>query len=197
MTPDARSVTVDELLAHGPWVRALARRLVADSNLADDIEQEAWADAIERPPARHGNLRAWLGRVVRRRLLDHRRGERRRMVREGDASRPEARGDAPDDVVARGEMSARIAREVMRLEEPYRRTILLRWFDEQSAAEIAALTDVPVATVRTRLQRGLERLRERLVTSEGADPASRRRALLLLSLVGDGGPRGAPVAVTA
>jgi protocatechuate 3,4-dioxygenase beta subunit len=52
--------------------------------------------------------------------------------------------------------------EVMSLEEPYRRVLLLRWFDEREPKEIAALLGMSAGTVRSQLKRGLERLRDRL-----------------------------------
>ena len=54
----------DELLAHADWVRGLARRLVLDAARADDLVQETWVVALERPPSHADNLRAWLGSVV-------------------------------------------------------------------------------------------------------------------------------------
>ncbi|MCP4092755.1 MAG: hypothetical protein GY747_04830 [Planctomycetes bacterium] len=55
-TPDS-----DALLAHSGWVRALARNLVVDPSAADDVEQQAWLTAMERPPTHGGNLRSWWG----------------------------------------------------------------------------------------------------------------------------------------
>jgi DNA-directed RNA polymerase specialized sigma24 family protein len=58
-------VSLEALLAHRDWVRSLARRLVLDENDADDVEQETWRMAVERPPRHAGSLRAWLAVVVR------------------------------------------------------------------------------------------------------------------------------------
>ena len=64
MPPD-----VDRLLANAGWVKALAFRLVSDEAAADDLAQETWLRALERPPrdaATVRSLRAWLARVVAR-----------------------------------------------------------------------------------------------------------------------------------
>ena len=56
---------LEELLAHGPWVRALARSLVRDPSRADDLVQQAWLKALERPPAPCGSARGWFATVLR------------------------------------------------------------------------------------------------------------------------------------
>src|SRR5262249_12078539 len=48
------------------------------------------------------------------------------------------------------------------LTEPYRTPVWLRWFEDLQAHEVAARMAVPVATVRTRLQRAHAQLRSRL-----------------------------------
>ena len=63
---DSPRATPTELLAHAAWVRRLARVLVRDRATADDVEQQAWAAALERPPPRReGDLRHWWSSVVR------------------------------------------------------------------------------------------------------------------------------------
>ena len=86
MDLDAQAVTSEELLVHRRWVRSLARSLIADPALADDVEQQTWVAAIEKPPRQAGNVRAWLARVVRRRRIDLARSATRRKERESQAS---------------------------------------------------------------------------------------------------------------
>ena len=69
------------LLAEIEWIRRLARVLVADRDLADDLVQETCAVALERrsePPAR---LRPWLAAVLHNALRQHRRAAGRRRFR--------------------------------------------------------------------------------------------------------------------
>ncbi|MEL6429624.1 MAG: sigma factor-like helix-turn-helix DNA-binding protein, partial [Planctomycetota bacterium] len=76
------------------------------------------------------------------------------------------------DLVGRTER-ARLQRELMDavlgLAEPYRETILLRFFEGLSPSKIAARQDVSVETVKTRQKRGLAKLRERLDAQRGGD----------------------------
>ena len=59
------TVTIEELLEHSSWVRSLARQLVSDSSIADDLAQEAWVAALRRPPLRGVPLRPFWNRVAR------------------------------------------------------------------------------------------------------------------------------------
>lgn len=148
----------DLLLRHLDWVRGLARALAPDEASADDLVQDAWLRTRGARDESRG--RAWLARVVANLARDQRRGEARRARRERAAAKPEA---APSDAELRDRMAGQetLARWVLELEEPYRRTLLLRWLEGHAPARIAALEDVPLATVHTRLSRGEARLRAR------------------------------------
>jgi RNA polymerase sigma-70 factor (ECF subfamily) len=156
MPPD-----VDRLLANAGWVKALAVRLVADEAAADDLAQETWLRALERPPRAADtarSLRAWLARVVGRFALQRRRHDEAAERRERAVAAAEAQPDVAD-VVAHAELHRRIVDAVLALDEPYRAMLLLRFFEDETPARIAARMGVPPKTVHTRLRRGLERLR--------------------------------------
>jgi RNA polymerase sigma-70 factor (ECF subfamily) len=154
---------IDKLLAEDEWVRRLARRLVPDPHLADDLAQDAWVTALGGPrgigDARA--LRPWLGGVLRNLVRSFRRDESRRARTEQDAARSEALPSAAevnDEVNLRRELAA----QLLELEEPYRSTLYLRFLRDQSLKRIAESTNVPVSTVHDRVQRGLEQMRARL-----------------------------------
>ena len=77
------------------------------------------------------------------------------------------------------ERQQRVADAVRALPEPYRSTLLYRYLDELPMRAVAERTGVPEATVRKRLERGLQLLRERLDGEFGGN--SRAWALTLLS----------------
>ncbi len=162
MSPLASPPRPEELLAHTAWMKPLARRLLSDDAGADDIVQEAWLAALSRPPRAPEASGSWLGRVVRNLSLRARRERDRRERRERRAARPESLSVTPDQVLEQAEMHRLLVEEVLRMEEPYRSAVLLRYFGEQSAAQIALQQEVPLDTVKTRLRRALDRLRERL-----------------------------------
>src|SRR5262249_38297160 len=101
------------------------------------------------------------------------RGDERRQRRELDAQRlePKRVEASPSETVERAELHHAVLSAVMTLDEPYRTTVLLRFVEYESEAAIAARLGVPIATVRTRLRRALDRLREKLDARWGARPA--------------------------
>lgn len=148
--------SLEALLSHRAWVRALASALAQPAD-ADDLEQEAWLAALERPPEGIAP-KAWLATVLRRAAAKMRRTVFRRAVRERAAARPEATGAAAD-LVARAETHERLVHAVLGLPEPFRSTILHRFFEGLSPSEIARRTATPIDTVKARLRRGLDRIR--------------------------------------
>jgi RNA polymerase sigma-70 factor (ECF subfamily) len=172
----AERVPLELLLEHREWVRALARSLVTDPNAADDVEQETWRMALERPPRHAASLRAWFGTVVRNAARVAGRNEKSRVRRESAAALQQPQR-WPDDLVAEAEIQHRLVEAVLELEEPYRATVLARFFQGMEAREIAARSGVPVETVRTRLKRATALLRERMDDRHGG-----RRAWALLLL---------------
>ncbi len=159
---------LDRLLENARWVRALGVELVGASE-ADDLVQDAWVVALERSEAAR-NPAAWLGGVVRRLASRRRRGDARRARREQAVARPEPE-PAADALVAEAELSRALIRAVTELDEPYRSTVLLRFYRGWTPEEIARSAGVPGATVRTRLARALAKLRERLDREHGGRAA--------------------------
>ncbi len=176
----------EALLEHDDFLRALARSLVADDARASDVVQQAYVAALtDRAggPQRSGSLRAWLASVVRHVAGKLRRAETRRAAHERAAAKPEALPSVAD-VVAREQARRRVVEAVLRLEEPTRTTMLLRYFDRLPPRAIAKKLGVPVETVRTRIKRALERLRGELDRDYGGEGgASTGRSAWLAALV--------------
>jgi RNA polymerase sigma-70 factor (ECF subfamily) len=153
-----------DLLAQVGWIRELAGHMVADSHRAADLAQETYVVGLEAPPRNMLSIRVWLRTVMRNLLRQGARGDLRRRAREALVSRAE-RTDATDELLERAEMQRRIVEAVLGLEEPYRSTILWRFFEDEPPRDIAKRLGLPVTTVQSRLKRGLQRLRERLEDS--------------------------------
>ena len=128
----------------------LARR-IAGAQRAADLAQEARLARLKRPPT--GDERAWFVAVLKNLARQTCRGEGRRSRREHVAARPEA---VPPD------LSLEVREAVAALPEPYRTTIVMRYFDGLSSVEIAEREKAPASTVRNRLHRALKILRAAL-----------------------------------
>jgi RNA polymerase sigma-70 factor (ECF subfamily) len=158
-----------QLRRHGSALRSLAGELVRDPWVADDAVQEVWLGALRRPPAHGSAAGGWLAtalrNVVRGLCRKQRRGERR------ERAVADARGAVVEDhsaVLAREEQAQRLLAAVRTLPPPFRHAIWQRYFEGKAPREIAAASGVPCATVKSRLQRGLQQLRERLVNDGDA-----------------------------
>jgi RNA polymerase sigma-70 factor (ECF subfamily) len=153
----------ESLLAHREWVERAARALVHGDADALDLQQQVWLEVLEKPPAvEPASPRGWLWSVLRFTAIDAGRSARTRRRHETAAARPERLNASPAELVARAETLDRVAHAVLELEEPYRATVLLRYFEGLEAPAIAGIQGIPVETVRTRLKRAVARLRARL-----------------------------------
>jgi len=175
----AASVPIEQLLAQREWVRRVARAMVRDENDADDLEQGLWLEILQRPPRSGGSLRGWLVTALRRDRTDARRSEECRAAREESQARAEAIPSA-EELVAKADAHTRVAVAVMDLVEPYRSTVLYRFFEDLPPSAIAERQGVPVETVKTRLQRALTQLRERFDAENEGDREKWCLALLPL-----------------
>ena len=139
-----------ELLEHSDFVRALARSLVLDEHRADDIEQQTWLAALENPPVIRKSLRSWLSQVTRNFARIAYRRESRRSRHE-NASVHRTKYLSPEEIASREEMVRFMTDAVFKLKEPFRTTIVLRFYDNLSINEIAKRAEVPAGTIKSRL----------------------------------------------
>jgi RNA polymerase sigma-70 factor (ECF subfamily) len=144
----------------------LVRRLTGDPHLADDAAQETWLAALQHaaaPALFEGLGRGWLCTVARNCVLQALRGRQRRQRREQAV----ARGLCSDgvDVDTDTELRERLLAAVLSLPEAYRTVVHERFFEDRMPTQIADALGLPIETVRTRLRRGLERLRAAITAS--------------------------------
>ncbi|HEX6810882.1 MAG TPA: sigma-70 family RNA polymerase sigma factor [Planctomycetota bacterium] len=166
MTGVPSQLDVHELLTAQDFVHRLARSLVFDQERVDDVVQEAWLAAVQRPPhprAAVSWFRSTLLHLARRRARDDTRRRRREVAVTRSEELPSAA-----DVLAREEQRREVVEAVLALPEPYRGVVLARFFDELEPREIARRRGMQAATVRSQLHRALEMLRQQLDERHGS-----------------------------
>jgi RNA polymerase sigma-70 factor (ECF subfamily) len=176
---------IEDVLTHSAWIRNLARRLVADAADLDDVLQDAWIQAI-RHGARAQSVRPWLATVLRNVVRSSRRSDARRRTREltmEEGSAP----TTPEQMVMRVEVERELATALLELAEPYRSTLLWRFFEDLSAADIARRSGVPAGTVRWRIKNGLQLLRDQLDARSKGDRRGWAIALMPSAAAARGG----------
>ena len=153
----------------GP-VLAFARRLVGDSGRAEEIAQEVFLSLWERSSrfdAQRGSLRSFLLAVTHGRALDVLRSDTARVAREKrDAVRtipPETGVEA--QVVAQTVADA-VRQALARLPDPDRTALELAYLKGHSYRTVARMLNEPEGTVKSRIRRGLAKLREALAAQD-------------------------------
>jgi RNA polymerase sigma-70 factor (ECF subfamily) len=143
----------DELAQHIPRLRRYARGLTHDPAWADDLVQ----DTLERALQRHWlfrfnrNLVSWLFTILHRLYLNDLARQRRGPAGGEDPPEPAAPGNVAEQLD--------MQRALARLSPDHRAVILLVGLEQLSYTEAAAVLNVPVGTVMSRLTRARAQLR--------------------------------------
>ena len=159
---------------------ALAYRMVADRQIAEDLIQETfvrvWRHAASYSP-QAGSVRGWLFAILRNYAIDCIRKQRQRSaprevpLGEIDCDEHLAVGDTWEEVWRREER-AQIRRALDHLSEKQRMVIELGYFQGYTHVEIAAMSGLPLGTVKSSMRLGLGALKRELVKSGAQEAAS-------------------------
>jgi len=159
---------------HAGAVFSLAKRLLVDASLAEEIVQEVFLRIWNQPekfdPDR-GSLRSYLLAQCHGRSVDLLRSESaRRQREERDHRRTAERGYDLEHEVVDLSVAERIKDALAGLPDMEREAIALAYFGGHTYREVADMLDQPEGTVKSRIRSGLKRLRTDLVaTGLGGD----------------------------
>jgi len=157
----------------GPVV-AFARRLVGDSDRAEEISQDVFVRLWERSSrfdAERGSLRAFLLAITHGRALDVMRSESARRARE----QRDARRSAPADAGVEAEVVAQTVAGALhdalgQLPDAERQALELAYFGGHSYRAVAKMLDEPEGTIKGRIRSGLSKLRTALAAQDLRGP---------------------------
>ena len=151
---------------HAGAVNALARRVLGDGDLAEEVVQEVFLRLWNAPdrydPAR-GTMRSYLLAQAHGRAVDVLRSDSsRRRREERDAARSAESGYDLEHEVWDLAVAEHLQGAVLALPLEERRAIELAYFGGHTYREVAVLLSEPEGTVKSRIRSGLKRLRARL-----------------------------------
>jgi RNA polymerase sigma-70 factor (ECF subfamily) len=157
----------EELVAHcQARIRGFLFKLIGGGERVDDLAQEVWMDVFRDLPKLNdpGAFLPWLYRIARNRAF---RVLRRRARPFGSIEQIDIaeRTDAPDDFTT--EDAAAVHSALDRLGPEHREVLLLRFIDDLSYEQIAAVVGCQMGTVKSRLhnaKRALRRVLEKGVS---------------------------------
>lgn len=148
-------------------------RIVREPAEAEDLFQQTWLKVVEKIRSFDAsrNFDAWLFTLARNLAIDHLRRIHPQSLDEplADDAAGETAADrlssneaAPFDRVLAAERRTRIGEAMSALPVIYREVLSLRFEEEMKIDEIARVTGTPLSTVKTRLRRSLDQLRNSL-----------------------------------
>ena len=161
-------------------VYGLVYRVVNDPADAADTTQDVFLKVFRGMKHFHGesSLKTWIYRIALHEAANRRRWWFRHKAKETSIEPAESEipgptesalqlaltdpAESPFDNVAHHEVQHRVEQELRKVAEPYRTTLILRDLEEMSYEEIAEVLQVSLGTVKSRLTRGREALRQRL-----------------------------------
>jgi len=150
----------------GPLAFRVARAILRNDADAEDVAQEALLRAYRKVGSLRdlSRFRAWIVRVAFRLAIDGWRSARRRERRETHWCSPESLPSPrnAEDIVASHEFQCRLERELDELPDHSRLAMILSAIHGYTLEEVAAILEIPVGTVKSRLFFARKRLAEKL-----------------------------------
>ena len=144
--------------------------LTGSKETAEDLFQETWLRVLERGRQYTGKWEfgTWLFAIARHLVIDLQRRRQPRYVdllegrdEEGQVLEPATQGQPSAlELVWRREENERITASLAYLPAAYREVLVLRFQEDMALEEIAEVVAAPLSTVKSRLYRGLEAMRQ-------------------------------------
>lgn len=180
--PSADEAFAAEALSYIDSLYGTAMRLTRRPPEAEDLVQETYLKAFRASGQfeRGTNLKAWLFTILHNTFRNMRRHDARNPI-DVDSEVVERAGDramheqTPEQILTRATLDADLRAALDALPEAFRQAVWLRDVEEFTYAEIAAMVDVPIGTVMSRISRGRRLLFDRL-SSRRADGSGNGRA---------------------
>ena len=149
---------------HQSTVFSIALHFLADRSAAEELAQDVFLQlhANLATMKSEDHMKFWLRKVTAHRCIDYKRRRKLPQVSLDDAPEPAAPTQSSDPFLAR-----RLRQYVASLPEKPRLVVILRYQEDMRAEDIAEVLAMPLATVKSHLQRSLAMLREKVTRAIG------------------------------
>jgi RNA polymerase sigma-70 factor (ECF subfamily) len=145
-------------------VFSIAQHFLADRSAAEELAQDVFLKLHATVPSLKSeeHLKFWLRKVTAHRCIDHQRRRKLPQVSLDEAPEPASPAQSSDPLVAR-----KLQQFVASLPEKPRLIVILRYQEDMLPEDIAQVLAMPVATVKSNLQRSLALLRDKVTRTIG------------------------------
>ncbi|MFP7300402.1 RNA polymerase sigma factor SigW [Neobacillus niacini] len=151
----------------------LGYRMLGNRHEAEDIAQEAFIRAYVNIKSFNQDLKfsTWLFRIATNLCIDRIRKKKPDYYLDAEVSGTDgltmysqlsSDSPLPEKELESLELQETVQKEILKLPEKYRSVIVLKYIEELSLNEISEILDMPLGTVKTRIHRGREALRQQL-----------------------------------
>lgn len=151
----------------------LGYRMLGNRHEAEDIAQEAFIRAYVNIKSFNQDLKfsTWLFRIATNLCIDRIRKKKPDYYLDAEVSGTDgltmysqlaSNSPLPEIELESLELQESVQKEILKLPEKYRSVIVLKYIEELSLNEISEILDLPLGTVKTRIHRGREALRQQL-----------------------------------
>ena len=162
-------IPIDDMMLYGQDLLQLVYTYVKDEALAQDLTQEIFVKCYEAYPTykRKSTLRTWMWRIAINHCKDYLKSWYNQNIQVAvDAGVDEQSSSNVEQQVIQQDDQERLAKTVMQLPIIYREVIYLFYFEDYTSKEIAVLLSTNENTVKTRLRKAKQLLKEQLEVSE-------------------------------
>jgi len=158
---------IDEIMnKYGQEILQLAFSYVKNKEIAEDLTQEIFVKCYKSLHTYGGKakFRTWLWRIASNHCMDYLKSWYNKKVFTTDYQHiyDSVQSDSVEKTVIQDEEDGQLAAAVMELPVIYREAIYLHYFEEMTIKEISTVIQIKENTIKTRLKRAKEILKERL-----------------------------------
>jgi RNA polymerase sigma-70 factor (ECF subfamily) len=154
-------------------VYQICYRMLGNRHESEDVAQETFIRAYVNINTFNQDLKfsTWLFRIATNLCIDRIRKKKPDFYLDAEVSGTDgltlysqipSDAESPDAEVESLELQEIVQKEILKLPEKYRSVIVLKYIEELSLNEISEILNLPLGTVKTRIHRGREALRQQL-----------------------------------
>ncbi|RHW43369.1 sigma-70 family RNA polymerase sigma factor [Neobacillus notoginsengisoli] len=163
-----REHIIDELMQeYSDDILHLVYTYVKNRTTAEDLTQEIFLKCYEKLSQfnQQASIKTWLYRIASNHCKDYLRSWYYRKITLSDKISdyiPSKTKQVEEEIIANSEENI-LTNAVMNLPLKYREVVFLHYYEELSLAEISKITTVNINTIKTRLKRAKELLKDKMI----------------------------------